>query len=321
MKLVFERREAARRATGLRGWSALAAAAAAALLLGACGGGDQVSKFVPERLVAVGDESSVIDDSGRKYTVNALTDTGALDCAQNPIWVQQLATSYGFVFAQCNPQNVATPQAVMRAVPGATVAGATQQIDQAVAAGMKGSLVTVLVGMHDLLALYAQFPAVAEPDLLAQAAATGEALGAQVNRIAQEGGKVLVATVPDLGLTPFAAAEKAAQSDTDRAALLSRLTRQFNDAMRTVLINDGRLIGLVQANDLLQLMVRSPASYDLSNTTDPLCTVALPDCTTATVPPDINTNTWLWADNLHLSAASQFRLGQVASIRAHNNPF
>lgn len=320
MKLEIERRGAARSVPRFRRWHAAAGAVLAALLAG-CGGGDQVSPFTPTRLIAIGDESSVIDASGRKYTVNALTPAGAPDCQANPIWVQQVATSYGFVFAECNPDAVAVPAAVMQAAPGATVATATQQIDQATALGLDGAMVTVLVGMHDVLALYGQFPAVAEADLIAQAGAAGSALGQQVNRITQAGGKVLVATVPDLGLTPFARAEKAAHTDTDRAALMTRLTKGLNDALRTALDNDGRKIGLVQAEDLVHVIVRDPSVYSFANGIDPVCTVALPDCTTATLVANTNGNAWLWADNLHLSAGGQFRLGEIARARAHNNPF
>ena len=51
----------------------------AALLLTACGGGgEQVERFVPTRLIAFGDETSVIEDNlrdanGRKYAVNWAT--------------------------------------------------------------------------------------------------------------------------------------------------------------------------------------------------------------------------------------------------------
>ena len=45
-------------------------------------------------------------------------------------------------------------------------------------------------------------------------------VGRQVNRLADTGAKVLLSTILDVGLTPFAIAERAAHADTDRAALL-----------------------------------------------------------------------------------------------------
>ena len=68
-------------------------------------------------------------------------------------------------------------------------------------------------------------------------------LGEQVTRIATSGAKVLLSTVPDLGLTPFGLAERAANTDTDRSALLTRLTARFNAKMRATIPNDGRMIG------------------------------------------------------------------------------
>jgi outer membrane lipase/esterase len=102
----------------------------AAAALTSCGGGSQLVTFAPTRFIAFGDESSVIDSTGRKFTVNALkTDLTALDCSLNPIWTQALTTYYGLVFAQCNPAAVATPTAFIRATANAKVADVVAQID------------------------------------------------------------------------------------------------------------------------------------------------------------------------------------------------
>src|SRR6187200_2380535 len=85
-------------------------AAAATLALASCGGGEQVEKFVASRVIAFGDENSVIldtngDANGRKYTVDATVSATdpTLACKLNPIWGQVVATAYGFVFPECNP--------------------------------------------------------------------------------------------------------------------------------------------------------------------------------------------------------------------------
>jgi hypothetical protein len=86
-----------------------AGAVLTAVLLASCGGGQQVQKYVPSRIISFGDETSVIldtlgDHNGSKYTVNAIKDpttTGGvtvLDCIANPIWNQYLGQSYGIVF-------------------------------------------------------------------------------------------------------------------------------------------------------------------------------------------------------------------------------
>src|SRR5664279_5021808 len=211
------------------GRGALAAAAlAAAALAASCGGGSTVSSFKASRLVAFGDEASLIvdlngDSNGAKYAVNATQSSTdpTLACGVNPLWIQSVATIYGLVFPQCNPQPtpVASPTSRIRAAFGAQIDA--QQSEGALGAG---DMVTVLVGENDVIALYAQYPSVSEPDLTAQVEAAGAETGRQVNRIADTGAKVLLATTIDVGVTPFAIAERTAHADTDRAALLTRLS-------------------------------------------------------------------------------------------------
>lgn len=294
---------------------------AAATLLGACGGGtSQIEAFVAERLVVLGDETSTLTPDGRKYTVNGLTND-VVDCTTQQIWVQPLATAYGLTFAECNPNNVATTAAIMRAAAGARVADVVTQVDQQLAGdGVAGkTLATVLAGAHDVLDLYAT-AATADPAALrSQARSRGEALAAQVNRLVDAGARVIVSTVPDLGLTPYALAEEAANAG--RAALLSSLTTEFNAGLRTQMLNDGRFVGLVLADEMVQAMARLPSAFGLGNVRDAACAVALPDCTTATLVTGADASTWLWADNLRLAFNGQNRLGVLALSRARNNPF
>ena len=69
-----------------QGWLAgISMAVAAAGLMAACGGGtSQVEPFKPGRVIAFGDESSVIvndgANNGRKYSVNGLDANAARDC-------------------------------------------------------------------------------------------------------------------------------------------------------------------------------------------------------------------------------------------------
>ncbi|HEY2188676.1 MAG TPA: esterase, partial [Caldimonas sp.] len=86
------------------------AAAAVALLAAACGGSSApATHFVATRVIAFGDESSMIvdtagDANGRKYSVNAtVSDVDqTIVCSGNPIWNQSVALLYGLVFPQCN---------------------------------------------------------------------------------------------------------------------------------------------------------------------------------------------------------------------------
>jgi phospholipase/lecithinase/hemolysin len=299
--------------------------ALAAALLVACGGGtSQVEDFVAQQYVAFGDEASVLTTDGRKYGVNQLVaETGAISCNSQQIWVQAVAAVYGHVFAECNPDAVVDPKARMRAAVGARVADFTAQIDTHIAAGgfPASSLATVLVGGHDVLDLYAEFPTRSRADLLDAARERGRAVGVQVNRLIGLDVRVIVSTVPDQGLTPYALAQKAAFTDTDRAKLISELTTELNAGIRTTILNDGRFVGLVLADEMVQAMVKSPGSFGLGNVTAEACTVALPNCSTATLVSGADPATWLWADATRMAFGGQSRLGVLAVSRARQNPF
>lgn len=310
-------------------------------LMASCGGGDPITPFAPTRILAFGDELSAIEADGRKYSINAfrqitvdgvlVDDPTALDCTRNPLWVQAVATGFGLAFDRClGTATTATGQ--IRAQVGHKVADLAAQL-----AGVQGNalgeqdLALVMIGMNDILELYAQYPGVGRATLLEEARVRGRTLGTFVNQVATSGPAVVVLTVPDIGQSPFALAQNVSTGDNTRAALISEMVSVFNNRMSVELINDGRLIGLVYADIDLQNLVKFPQSFGLANVTAPAClsTAALPGCTTATlVPADTVTGaaaatatTWLWADNLRISPAGQSRLGALAQSRAVNNPF
>lgn len=306
-------------------WRAAGAAVLAAVL-SACGGGDQVEQFKPERIVAFGDELSVLDDSTaptRKHTINALKTDGTIDCTLNPLWIQYLASAYSLVFSECNPSAVATSSET-RAVAGARVADVAAQIDAFVATGgFNGkTLVTVLAGHHDVRAQYllmrAPSSTVSEADATAAVDAAGAALAAQVNRIAAAGGKVLISTIPNLAQTPFGVAEQLATPGS--ADVLSRLTAAFNSRLRVGLTNDGRKIGLILLDEPVDSIARGVSGF--ANVTAAACNVTpTTTCTTNTLVVTGATDTYLWADTLFLSPAGQRLLGTLAVSRAQGNPF
>lgn len=296
----------------------------AAALMAACGGGtSQFEPFQPEQYVAFGDETSVIRSDGRRYTVNPLDTAGALSCATQPIWTQAVATRFGFVFAECNPSGATSFKALMRAAAGARADDVKTQIDDQLARGgfAAKTLVTVLAGANDVLDLYGQYPRQTEEQLIAEARARGERLAQQVNRLVGIGPRVIVSTVPDVGLSPYALAQKAAFTDTDRAALISRLVAAFNARLRTTILNDGRYIGLVLADEVVQSIAKLPAVYGITNATGAVCTAALPDCTDQTLVESGSSAAWLWADDRRLAYGGHLRLGSLAVARAVGNPF
>ena len=149
--------------------------------------------------------------------------------------------------------------------------------------------------------------------------------------ITDRGAKVIVSTIPDVGLTPYAIAREV--TNPGSIARLSELTEKFNTKLRLKLrdVRDGgRAVGLVLADELVLSMSRFPATYGLINITEGVCSTALPGCdmttllTTTLNPAPAATsygNDCLWADETHLGANAQNRLGALAVSRARNNPF
>lgn len=307
-------------------------AAVVLALLASCGGGEVV-KFKPTRILAFGDELSVIEPDGRKYTVNAFAtqvvngatvdDPTKLDCARNPLWIQAVASAFALAYDRClGTATTATGQVLAQV--GHKVADLPGQIAAVQGAALNElDLALVMIGMNDVLELYAQYPTASRDSLLAQAETRGAAMGNQINALAQRGPAVVVLTVPDIGLSPFAKAADTAAGDTSRSALLSELVRKFNDRMTVTLINDGRLIGLAYGDVETQNEAKFPVSYGLLNVTDASClaTAPLPGCKPDTLVTGATAAGYMWADALRLGPTTQARLGLLASQRAVNNPF
>lgn len=310
----------------------IAGACAVLAALAGCGGGtEQREVFQPSRVIVFGDEASALTADGRKYSVNGLREAApgivVFDCRVQPTWAQSVADFYGFVFRQCNPDGVEDLRAIAYAAAGAQVADLAVQVDAQIANGgfQTRDLVTVLVGANDIVELYRQFPQRSEADLVQEAQDRGRRLAEQVNRIVGLGAKVLLATVPDLGITPYAIRQRAEFGDTDRAALLSRLSAAFNEQLGVNIVLDGTKIGLVAADVRVQAMARAAPAFRLSNVTDPAClaTVTLVDCNSLTLVEGAGGNpaTYLWADELRFSYAAQAQIAALAIDRATRNPF
>jgi outer membrane lipase/esterase len=327
-------------------------------LLSACGGGQQAVKFAPSRVIAFGDENSLIDDTpgtyapplaastassvvvttgnGLKYTVNAIA-THASDpasaipsCETNPIWVQRMAAGFGYVFPQCNPASAAT-RSKMNAAYGAKVADLTTQITTFNPSNFtKTDLVTLQAGANDILAQYAIYAAAPtttdQATLIAAVEAAGTALGSQVLRVTSTGAKVVLAKVPNMGNSPYGLAQTA-----EGRALLARLTERFNGLLSVTIHKlypdgGGRDIALLAIDDWVGRDLLQPTLYGFVNVTQSACLAqiaASTPCTTETLNAALGANglTWLWADDIHLSAGAHVQLGVQAEIRVRGNPF
>lgn len=326
------------RRLGTRLLTPLAPVALAAAMLTACGGGtSQVEPFIPERVIALGDENSVMVDDGThdgfKYTINDRRGTGVGKCATLPTFAQSLASLYGFAFAACNPSSL-TPKAFIHAKVGAriddTPTGLAAQIASVPNLG-KTDMVSLMIGGNDVIEL---FEAVRDgtrtrDEAIGAARQRGRDAATLVGTILGTGARVLVVTSPDMGLSPYARAQ--ALTYPDAGALLSTLTFELNGNLRTnVEPNDGRNWGLVLADDIVAAMYKLPTSFLTSPSvaTEAACTTAsAKDCvltdnaTTSTLVPGATVSSHLWADDRHLGPDAHSRIGQQVQSRAINNPF
>ena len=310
------------------------AAAGALASLASCGGGTyQEQVFVPARILTFGDESSRLEgQQGLKYSINGISPaTLQVDCTENPLWTQVVANSYGLIYTGCNIE--ATYETDARDLT--TVNGTTADVAKQVTAFEAGDtfnyndLVTIWVGMHDVLNDY-QANATGNDDLLlSDMNAQGAALAGIVNSIANSGAKVLLLTIPDMSLSPFGYAE-AQRGDFDRAKLLSDMSNQFNVGLRANIINDGSKIGLVLVDDLVHNAAYNPSAFGLiffaNQTPGCLDTAPLPTCTDETLRNDPTTGqpataSFMWADATHLGSVAQGQIGNLAMQRATSNPF
>jgi outer membrane lipase/esterase len=289
-----------------------------------CGGGtSQIEPFVPQQVIVLGDENNLLTVDGKRYGINGLDAASLPDCRLLQVWTQSLAGSFGLVTDRCTTGATVAPRGVTRAAFGAKAADIDAQITAqiGVAALTSKDLFTIMVGMHDILELYQQYPTRSEESISDELRLRGHHVADQINRLIEADARVIVSTVHDLGTTPYALAERARTADTDRAALLSRLTAVYNARVRVDIVQDGRFVGLVLADDLSQLMVRAPSNYSLTNVTQAACTSALPDCTTQTLVTGATNTSHLWADELHLGPVAHSQLSTLAQTRARNNPF
>lgn len=128
---------------------------------------------------------------------------------------------------------------------------------------------------------------------------------------------VMVFNLPNIGLTPDAAAAEAASPGA--AAQLTGLTLTFNNALNAGLAKTGVNIIPVNAFAILNELVADPARFGFTNVTTPACSgtalACLPTGTTSPTgsnyqPGTENTN--LFADGVHPTTAAHAMLAQYA---------
>jgi outer membrane lipase/esterase len=222
------------------------------------------------------------------------------------------ATSAGAAAAaqQLIAQNIAAQIAQLQAagLPQAQIDALTPQITQAVTAAVVQQ-VQAAAGVSSLMtAEQAQ-------------AAIGAAAQQEVNLIGQlqaAGAKnILVFNLPNIGLTPDAAAQGPAG-----AAALSGLSQIFNGQLNSGLSQLGVGIVPINAYSLLSEVIASPQAYGFTNATDPACGVGSSSVQCGPQGSGLpytyaagTDQSYVFADGVHPTTAADVLLGQyVISI-------
>lgn len=289
--------------------SLLAPMVTLALLVG-CGGSTRGSHYTPTSLVAFGDELSLITPAGTKHSVNLLkTGTTTVDCATYPVWPQYLASTYGMVFSDCNPDAVAQPTAVMKAATGAKVTDVVSAVEayRAVTPFKPQTLVTLSAGLNDILAAYAAFDAgsLTREQALAQVRIAAKQLTALIDSVTAAGARVVYLWPVNLRYSPYASAEVTRTGQEDRRLLLGELSTAFTIAL-TPGPDTGSSEVLLARVSIEQKISDAPgmnaaalSAIGLTNAIDAACTVSpLTACTTATLVEGAvatNGSGYLWA--------------------------
>ena len=325
--------------------SAAAAALASALLLTACGGGEQKETFQPTRIIALGDENSlIVSGTGRQYTLNntvvsAASPTG-IACQNNAVWVQYVAADYGLPFAECGGAATERTNALMRATNGGTVAtvqAAINTINASAAPINSNDLVTMMVGTHDLLEIMGTNlnPTAAQLSAMGdQAEARGVAAGGLVQQIVARGARILFTTIPDLGTAPIAVTGYT--NGGYNPAALHELSFRFIEGLNlgSVLPNGGGRNGAVlQVDSLINVYRNNADQYtSFTNRIAPACTTgsgttlaimddaALPTDCIATSTTDTTRLYYLWSGRVQFGTYTHGLLGQEAVARIRANP-
>lgn len=313
----------------------------AAAVLSACGGGDRAEPYVPTRLVAFGDELSVIDDTitvtatnpvtgastssssgnGVKYTINGFNSTGALDCGINPIWVQILAADFGMAFKECAGAytTFAAESLAYKNARTADVVARMAALRTTAPVPTSSTLATVQVGMNDVIELTRQVAAgLAETTARAQIEALAVQLTTEINNYTLAGIGILVATIPDVAYAPLPAA-----AGLD-AGVLHRLTWAFNQKLRNTLPADGHKVALVSGTPYgFSTGSSNTGDYSVgsgyTNARNCVTGVDTPNCTTSTLNDAGRINNWIWADNQYPGPYTHYSMGTTAYTRVRNS--
>ena len=301
----------------------LAAACASAAVLSACGSSDIASAITPNRFVVFGDGLSDLGQTGTKYTVN--------DGTSDSIWTQKMVASFGKTLTTASQGGLSFAQGNARVTlkPDAAGNNATptiqEQISRFQAQGGSWSnndIALVNGGTSDIITQFMAYRAnqQTEAQLNANVRQAGKDLGVQVRRLVQSGAKyVAVMGTYNLGKTPWAIAMK-------EEGRLGTLSTSFNDALLVEIVDLGANVLYLDAAYQINLMVASPGSFGMVDSSKVACTsldtgagigtgtnqVNSALCTPSTIASGVNYTQYMFADAVHLTPVAQRQLGDYA---------
>ncbi|MES2940476.1 MAG: SGNH/GDSL hydrolase family protein [Pseudomonadota bacterium] len=303
--------------------AALCAATASALLLAACGSGSIESQLHPSRMVVFGDAFADVGQTGTRYTVN----DGSINN-----WTLQLASRFGVTVAPAvgGGLGYATGNARVNSKPDAAGNAATPTVKEQVDAFLAGNavqsndLIVLNAGIADVVAEVAQFNAGAETrdQLIADVKQAGTDLGAQVRRLVNAGAShVVVVGTYNLSKSPWA-------TQTAQQSLLEEASLRFNDQLLLSIVDLGAKVLYVDLALYYNLVVAAPTGYEMTNSTDTVCTSIDPGpgigtgagqvnsalCTPATVG-GLNALNYVFADRLYPTPHAHRLFGDYAYDR------
>ena len=244
--------------------------------------------------------------------------TGQFTTNPGLVWAQYLADFYGTGAAANGNGQTGTNYAAGGARVGISTTGAlgpipslAAQVNTYLAAngGRADSraLFTVWGGANDLFAI----TNAGAPAATTIASAVTSEIGI-VTQLQNAGAKyILVATVPDLGLTPAFRAQGAAVQATGSA-----LSSSYNSSLFSGLASSGLRVIPLDTFNLLREITASPAAYGFSNITGTACqpqiTANSLTCNPSSYVTPNAPNTYLFADGVHPTSRAHQIVSQYA---------
>lgn len=291
----------------------------------ACGSSTVESAITPSRFIAFGDGLSDLGNKGSRYTVN--------DGTVN-VWVQQLASSYGVAitasanggsgFAVGNARVTGKPDAS----GNADTPTVTEQISNFLATSAFGASDVALVqgGISDVIYNHQRYTqgTISSSQFSAALTQAGTELGAQVRRLVTAGAKYVVVTgTYYLGSSPWAS------KLPNEASIITSAAAAFNTALLLAISDLASNVLYVDSAYYFNLLINSPASYSLVDSTTVVCTstdvgdglgigsgqVNSALCTASTIASGLAYDSYLFADPVYFTPAANRMFGTYAYDR------